>query len=115
MAFTKNNQFKRRRHLTSGQQSEPDQSINNLHWSPTIDAGDERSGDAPPGIGEGEANAEEGEPGVIAFEILRVAHLGESQGIIVEGLEVDVDVVGRGALDVVEVGLFHRHGGSDVD
>ena len=98
--------------LTSRDQSEPDQSINNLHGTTAIDAGDESGGDAPPGVGEGEADAEEGEPGVVAFEVLSVSHLGEGDGIIVEGFEVvETVVVRRGAPDVVVVCLLDRHRG----
>lgn len=104
---------------TGRDEGEEDQAVDDLDGTAGIDAGDKGGGDAPPGVGEGEADAEEGEPGVVSFEILSVAHVGEGEGvgIGVEGFEVGDVVVGGGAVDVVEGGLFggHSRRGPEVD
>lgn len=83
-----------------------------MHRTARIDASDERGADAPPGIGEGETDAEDGEPGVVALEVLGVAHGGEGEGVAVEGEGFGVGgVVGGGVVgDVVEGGFFDGHG-----
>jgi len=49
-----------------------------------IDARDHGRRDAEPGIGEGEADAEDGPNGEVALHVLRVAHFGQLQGVLVE-------------------------------
>ena len=101
--------------LTGGDQEQEDQAVDDLDGPSAVDAGDEGGGDAPPGVGEGEADAEEGEPGVVALEVLGVAHVGEGEGVIVEVFEVGVVELGGGTEDVVDGGLFVRHRAHDGD
>lgn len=91
---------------TGRNQSKPDQAIDNLHRASTIDARDQRCGNAPPGVGEGETDTEEGEPSVVALEILAVTHLGQGQGVVVQGFEAGMVVVGRGVDNVIKVRLL---------
>lgn len=78
-----------------------DQAVDNLDGATAVDAGDEGGADAPPGICEGETDAEEGEPGVVSFEGGGVTHLGEGEGVGVEGGFGGGEVVGDGGGDVL--------------
>ena len=78
-----------------------DEAVDDLDWAAAVDTGDEGRADAPPGVGEGEADTEEGEARVIAFEGGVVAHLGEGQG---------VGICGRGG-GGFEGGFLVGHGG----
>ena len=91
---------------------EEHQTVDNLNRTATIDASDESSANAPPGIGEGETNAEKGEPGVIAFEVLGITHLGEGESIGVEGFEVTI-FHGRRFSD--HIGFANGHFGVEND
>lgn len=103
-------QLTQRNPHTRRNEREEDQAIDDLDGTPAVDARDQGGGDAPPGVGEGEADAKEGVPGVVALEVLGVAHLGEGEGIAVEGLEVVVGGGGVGGGDVVEGGFLEGHG-----
>lgn len=71
-----------------------------------VDTGYESGADAPPGVCEGEADAEEGEPGVVAFEGGGVAHLRKGEGICIEGGGFGVG----GGVGGGDIGLFVCHG-----
>ena len=79
-----------------------------MDGAPRIDAGDESGGDPPPGVGEGEADPKEGEPGIVAPHFLRVTHLRQGESVGVEIFEIDIVIRGA-ACDVVQGGLFLVH------
>ncbi len=85
---------------------EEHQTVNNLNRTATVDASDQSRANAPPGIGERETDAEQGEPGVIAFEVLGVTHLGERERIGVEGFETAI-FLGRRVSD--HIGFVNGH------
>ena len=92
---------------------EEHQTINNLNRTAAVDASDQSSANAPPGIGERETDAEEGEPGVIAFEVLGVTHLGEGELIGVDGFETAI-FLGRRVSDHIGFVDGHVAGENDV-
>ena len=84
--------------------------IDDEHGSARVDAGDEGGGDSEPGVCEREADAQDGEDGVIALHVLGVAHFGEFEGVGVEGFNVgDGGGVGGPGVDG-EVLLLHFGG-----
>lgn len=94
-------QFTQRNPHTRRNQRKKNQPVNNLHGPPTVNTRDQRRRNTPPGIGEGEADAEQGEPGVVPLEVLGVAHLGEGGGVGVEGVGVGGGGGGGGGVGVV--------------
>ena len=53
-----------------------------------IDARDQSGRDAEPRVGQGEADPQHGPDGKVALHVLRVAHLGELEGVGIKALEV---------------------------
>lgn len=71
-----------------GYQSEQDDAVHDEHRSARVDASDQGGRDTPPGVGQGEADAENREDGIVALEVLLVAHLCQLHGIGVERASV---------------------------
>lgn len=70
-------QFRQRYADAGGDQGDQDDAVDNADRPAGVDAGDEGGGDAEPGVGEGEADAEDGPDGEFAAHVLFVAHLCE--------------------------------------
>ena len=90
--------------------SDPHDSVHDQDRSAGVDTRDHRSGDAEPGVCEGEADAEDGKDGVVAFEGRGIAHFGELEGVGIEGFEVVIGGHGGGWLDFWG-DFLDRHGG----
>lgn len=63
----------------------PNQTIHKENSASGTDTGDQGGGDTEPRIGHTEGDANEGEDGKVALQVLGVAHLGQAQGIVVLG------------------------------
>lgn len=98
-------QFGERDTDAGGYQCNQDDAIDDQNGPSRVDAGDESRRDAEPRIGEREADAQDGQDGVIPFHVLGVAHLGQLPRIVVEFLEMIEIIVGPGGADAIVVAL----------
>ena len=106
-------QLRKRNSHARRDQGKENEAVDNLQGTARVDAGYQGGANAPPAICEGEADAKKGKPGVIAFHLLGVAHLGEVESITVEGLEVHI-MIGVSMAHVHVADLFIRHIGGGL-
>lgn len=74
-------QLGQRRAHTARNERDPKETIDDEHGTSGADTGDQRRRDTEPRIGHAEGDADEGQYGEIALQVLRVAHLGESKSV----------------------------------
>lgn len=68
-----------------GDDADQDDSVHDEKGTAGTDSRDQGRRNAKPGIGQGEADAQDGQDRVVAPHLLRVAHLGQLEGILIEG------------------------------